>query len=133
MPEFPYRKASVVIAHAKLFTKNAAISFYSVRSGTYDYWRNRYNTDEKLQEMVAIELDKLANQWQGEAVRTLKNSLELVNKGIENTPFQLEIRNRFDVTAWANAMNSLSKVIKSVGDLTISTVVLNEEGDDEDE
>lgn len=127
MPEFPTQRASVVLAHGKLFTKKAACSLYDVASGTYDRWRNRLNTDPDFKEIYYEELDKLSNQWQGETVRTLKKGLEVTQQAFDNHPFRISPKNPKETFAWAKAADSMSKLIKSVGDLAISTTVLNDE------
>lgn len=133
MPEFPYRKASIVLAHGKLFTKKKACNIYNIKSSTYDQWRNRLNYDAKLQEMCDCELNKLANQWQGETVTALKKGLEVATQAFDNHPFRLPPRTNRDTEAWAKAADSMSKLIKSIGDLAISTTVLNDDDDDDEE
>lgn len=132
MADFPYTKASIVIAHAKLFSKRKACDIYNVKSSTYDQWRNRLNSDEKLQQMCDHELKKLANQWQGETVTALKKGLQVANMAFDNHPFRLPPKTNRDIEAWAKAADSMSKLIKNIGDLAISTTVLNEEDGDDD-
>lgn len=131
-PQFPTQRASVVLAHGKLFTKKAACSLYDVASGTYDGWRNRLNDDPDFKELYYQKLDELSNQWQGESVRTLQLGLMTTQEALKNHPFKKAPENYRDTLAWAKAADSMSKLIKSVGDLTIGTTVLLDEDDDDE-
>lgn len=130
--EFNYLKASQVLAHAKLFTKSAACSFYGVPSGTYDRWKNKLKTDQKLLNLYNSALIKLQEEWQGETVRALKKGLEVMYIAFENHPFDKKPVTSVEQRNWGYNVDSAGKAIKSIGDLAIGTKVLMEDDDDDE-
>lgn len=132
MTVFPYVKAAVVLAHADIFSKRSACLFYDVASGTFDRWRNRLKSDEKLRKMHQQEYQTAKDEWQEETSHTLKLGLLSLQKAFKNDIFEFNPKNARDREAWAKGVDSMAKAIRSVGDLAISTIVLNDDEDDED-
>lgn len=126
-----YYKASQVLAYGKLFSKSAACNVYDVASGTYDGWKNKLKSDDKLLELYEKELTELREQWKEECISTLKSGLNSIKIAFDNHYFHKRPNNYKDKIAWAKGVTAASLAIKSIGDLTIGTVVLSEE-DDED-
>lgn len=127
---FPYSRAAIVLAHGELFGKKAAIELYKAPSGTYDRWKNRRKEDNRLDEMANDRLGRLADQFQDYAIDTAKKSLQLAQIAFKNHPFSKPPQNNLDKLAWAKSADSLSKLIKSTGDLATVSMVFNDENDE---
>jgi len=98
---FPYIRASQVLAHGKLFSKKNACKFYGVASGTYDGWNSKLKSDSELQNLFAIALKKLTEEWQKESINTLKKGLFALNTAFDNNPFETAPQNVNEARAWA--------------------------------
>lgn len=130
MPNFPYSRAALVLAEASCFGKQLACSKYHVANSTYNDWKQRLGKDDKLAELYQETLSKLREEWQEDSIKALKKGLEIIYCGFENHPFEGKPVGDRQIEAWGRNIDALSKAIKSIGDLAISTHILKE--DDED-
>ena len=126
MPAFPYERASFVLAEGTIFGKKSACERFNVIGRTYDDWNSRLKTDEKLRRMYEDCLKEIKQEWQEDAVKALKLSLRTICQQLEFHPITRSPESVEEIEAWAKSMDSLAKIIKTVGDLTISTHVLKE-------
>lgn len=70
--------------------------------------------------------------WQEEAVDTLRACLKAFKTHLAIASTE-KLETPRDREAWAKQMDSLAKAVKSIGDLAVSTHVLMEDEDYEDE
>lgn len=127
MPAFPYERAALVLAEARYFGKKLACQKYQVPRTTYTNWRKKLNSDDKLSEMVAIEAKALSEQWQGDTIICLKQTLFSIQTVLSNHPFPHPPQTTEEIELWAKSVEALSKIIKSLGDLTLGSHVLFED------
>ena len=127
MPEFPYERAALVLAEAKYFGKKLACQKYQVPRTTYTNWKKRLGTDNKLASLVATESLALTQQWQSDTIICLKQTLFSIQKAMDNHPFSLKPQTVEEKELWAKHIEALSKMIKSLGELAISSHVLLED------
>ena len=130
MSTFNYTRAAMVLAYGKLFGKNAACKHHEIASGTYDGWKNRLNSDSELESQFKNCVVKLTDRWEGNAVRTLNKGLQACYTAFEIAPFENRPRNPREIHAYAQALDSLAKAIKSIGELTIVAETLKSEEDE---
>ena len=130
MPKFPYHKAALILAEATYLGRLQTCQKYSVPKSTFEFWQNRLKEDRQLIELYKEHLEKLREKWTDDAVRTLKRTLQIISDGLENHPFSSPPKTIKDKEVWGKNMSAMSSLIKSVGDLNISTYVLFDEGKD---
>ncbi len=126
MPAFPYERAALVLAEARYFGKKLACQKYQVPRTTYSNWKKRLETDNKLAHMVATQSEALSQQWQGDTIRCLKQTLFSIQKAFDNHPFSHAPRTIEEKELWGKNVVALSKMITSLGNLVISSHVLLE-------
>lgn len=131
MPSFNYERASYILAEAMVFGKKSTCQKYSIPSRTYEYWRARLRTDGQLSELYQQALKELKQEWQEDSIKTLKKGLNVIYKGLNNNPLEQSPKDAREIEAHAKYLDSLSRIIKSVGDLAISTHVLKEDEEEE--
>ena len=127
MPAFPYNRAAFVLAEGMYFGKKLACKKYQVPKTTYTNWNKRLKTDDKLAHLVAIQSKALSQQWQEDSIRCLKQTLLCIEKAIENNPFSHKPQNVEEIELWSKSIVALAQMIKSLGDLTISSHVMLED------
>ncbi len=124
MPAFPYERAALVLAEAMYFGKKSACQKYQVPRTTYTNWNKRLKTDNKLAHLVTIESEALSQQWQGDTIKCLKQTLFSIQQIMENHPFSHSPQTIEEIELWSKNIEALSKMIKSLGELAISGHVL---------
>ena len=130
MPAFPYDRAALVLAEATYFGKKLACQKYTVPRTTYTNWKKRLQTDNKLANLVTIQSEALSKQWQGDTIRCLKLALNTIQEGLSKHPFSYQPQTAEEKELWGNNILALSKMVKSIGDLTIAGDVLNDDSND---
>lgn len=129
MPNFNYERASHVLAEATLFGRKNVCQIYHVPQSTFDDWRKRSQTDEKLAELYNKALKELKQEWQQDSIKALKMALYIFRQGLENHPFSRQPKDIAEMEAWGKNMDAMAKSIKAIGDLAISGSVLNDDDD----
>ena len=127
MPAFPYNRAALVLAEAMYFGKKLACQKYKVPRTTYTNWNKRLQTDDKLAHLVATQSSALSQQWQGDTIRCLKQTLSCIEQALLNHPFSHKPQNAEEIELWSKSIVALAQMIKSLGDLTISSHVMLED------
>ena len=127
MPAFPYARAAIVLAEATYFGKKLACQKYTVPKTTFNNWNKRLKTDNKLANLVTIQSEALSKEWQGDSIKCLKKVLFTIQEGLEKHPFSEEPQTIEEKELWSNSILALSKMVKSIGDLTIAGDVLTDD------
>ena len=127
MPAFPYARAALVLAEAMYFGKKLACQKYQVPRTTYTNWNKRQKTDDKLASMVTTQSKALTQQWQGDTIKCLFQTLLCIDKAFKNHPFSHQPQTIEEIELWGKNIVALSQVIESLGDLTIASHVLTED------
>ena len=109
------------------FGKKLACQKYLVPRTTYTNWNKRLKTDDKLAHLVAIQSEALSQQWQGDTIRCLKQTLSCIEQTLSNHPFSHKPQNAEEMELWSKSVVALAQMIKALGDLTISSHVLLED------
>lgn len=133
MAEFPYDRASQILAYGKLFSRKAALELYDVKPSTYDSWKNKLKKDQALIDLTQEAFINLKEEWKEESVFSLKLALRTANKAFTNHPFDKKPETIKEKIAWAKSLTAVALAIKNIGELTIGTVVLQEDDTEEDE
>ena len=133
MPGFQYRKVALYLAEAQFTSRKAVIAKYKLSGNTYDMWVQRLRNDPELRDIYQTCLEEMTKSWQAEAVRTLKKAMEIALLGLENNPFEDKPRQDRSKEIWGKNMSAMSNILKTMGDLNISTHVLFEDEVEEEE
>ena len=133
MGGFAYRRAALILAETQFLGTKAVLARHNIPKGTYDNWKQRLKTDPKLQKMYQQCLEEMTSSWQAEAIQTLKKAMEVTRLGLENNPFGDKPTKDRAKELWGKNMSAMSHILKTMGDLNISTHVLMEEDDDDDD
>lgn len=133
MPGFQYRKVALYLAEAQLTSRKAVLDKYNLSGNTYDMWVQRLKTDPTLNRAYERFLKKMTESWQAEATKTLKKAMEVACLGLENNPFGDKPRQDRAKEIWGKNISAMSQILKTMGDLNVSTFVLMEEDEGEEE
>ncbi len=128
---FPYRRAALILAEAQFRGVKGTITRHAVSRGTYDFWLQRLKNDDKLKKLYQEFLEKITSSWQAEALQTLKAAMEVTCLGLKNNPFQQVPKKEREKEIWGKNMAAMANVLKTIGDLNISTFVLMEDSEEE--
>lgn len=133
LPGFQYRKIALYLAEAQLTSRKAVLDKYNLSGNTYDMWVQRLKTDSTLKRAYDRYLRKMTESWATEATQTLKKAMEVACLGLENNPFKDKPTKDQAKEIWGKNMCAMSNILKTMGDLNVSTFVLMEEDYEESE
>lgn len=133
MAGFRYQKVAGILAEAHFTSRKAVIKKYQISEFTYDSWGQRLKKDEKLKKLYENYIQKMTDSWQAEALEMLKETIKVSMVGLKNHPFDDKPKKDRPKEIWGKNMSAMSNLLKTMGDLNISTHVLFEEDDEEDE
>ena len=130
---FPYKRAAYTLAVGAYFSRKQACKVCDVPITTYDYWLQKKKSDPELEDLFVEEFKKLAQEWVGNATKTLNLTFLKTQELMEAINFtEIQFITPRDVNSWSGAIQALSSMSKAVGDLTIGGEVLHEEDIEED-
>jgi len=99
---------------------------------TYTNWKKRLQTDNRLAHLVTIQSEALSKEWQSDSIKCLKKALFTIQEGLSKHPFFHQPQTIEEKELWGTNILALSKMVKSIGDLTIAGDVLNDDSNDHD-
>lgn len=113
MSQFPYEKASLILAEAELFGDKQVATRWDVSDRTIRRYRVKAATDSQLSSLVQLKKQLLGQNWRDDATKTLKVALNKLNELIEKD-------------GDTNRIFAVSGAIKIVGELKISIDALSD-------
>lgn len=113
MSEFPYEKASIILAEAELFGDKQVAVRWEISDRTIRRYRVKAASDRQLSSLVQLKKQLLGQNWRDDATKTLKIALHKLSKLIEED-------------GETNRIFAISGAIKIVGELKIASDALSD-------
>ncbi|ARV58044.1 hypothetical protein BZZ01_04810 [Nostocales cyanobacterium HT-58-2] len=112
--EFPYERAAVVLAESELFGDKQTAKRWGISDRTIRNYRTRMSEDEHLAALFHLKKEALTKDWQSDATKALKVSLNKLVELVQDN-------------GKPDQIHAVAGAVKIVGELKIAFEALTDE------